>query len=1030
MPLQKQAIDISFAKGLDTKTDPFRVSPGNFLSLENTIFDKGGQLKKRNGFELIANPAATSSTLPPKFVTTFNGSLTSLGSEVFTLVASNGMWSNKGSLFLTSLNVMALVRNNVGQTQVDSIVSSNGLVCTVYTSQVPIASVLTPTYYFEVSDAETGENIVNQKLISDHLFSAGTVEGSPRVFILGNYFIIIFTNLIGGTYHLQFIAISTSDPTGNYTLGELANSYVPAASLSWDAVVYSNLLYITYNNLTGGQNLRIRTLSNTLVVNAPVTYLGEIATMMSMCVDSTSPANPVIWACYYDSGSSIGKAFAIDADLNPLLGPTTIIPSGSYQNITSTAQNGILTFFAEVINNYSYNPAIPTHYIEKNTLTQAGVLGTSSVVIRSLGIASKSFLYNSVMYALGIYISPYQPSYFLFSENGKIISKFAYSNGPQAYYTTGLPQCLVSGQDIIHVAYLYASTIQASNDAVGSLSAPVYSQTGINLASIDLDVDQITVAEIGQNLNISGGFITSYDGFEPVEQGFFLWPDSVEGSATTGGFMGSGTYNYQVTYEWTDHQGNLFRSAASIPVTVIVSGPNNAVDLNIPTLRLTYKTSTPVQIVIYRWSNNQQTYYQITSITIPVPNDLTVDSIVYLDTLNDSSIIGNNILYTTGGVLENISPPASDNLVLFNNRFWLLDSENRNLLWYSKQVISSTPVEMSDLLTRYIAPSTAAEGSTGPITALAPMDDKLVIFKQNALGYINGTGPDNTGSNSGYSDFTLINTVIGCTNQNSIVLMPQGLMFETSKGIWLLGRDLSTSYIGAPVESFTAVASILSATNIPKTNQVRFTLDSGITLMYDYYYQQWGTFTDIPARSSTIYEQLHTYVNSIGKVYQESIGAYLDDTSPVLMQFTTGWMNFSGLQGFERFYYLLLLGTYLSPFKLNIQFSFNFNPSPVQSVIVDPSNSAISWGSTGSLWGATGTWGGTESGGLQAQANVFEARVFPFQQKCESFQISVQEIYDPSSGLPAAAGLTLSGMNLVVGLKRAFRTQRANRSFG
>ena len=35
-------------------------------------------------------------------------------------------------------------------------------------------------------------------------------------------------------------------------------------------------------------------------------------------------------------------------------------------------------------------------------------------------------------------------------------------------------------------------------------------------------------------------------------------------------------YFYQVTYEWSDSQGNLFRSAPSIPISVTTTGTNVA----------------------------------------------------------------------------------------------------------------------------------------------------------------------------------------------------------------------------------------------------------------------------------------------------------------------------------------------------------------------------------------------------------------------------------------------------------------------
>jgi hypothetical protein len=484
-------------------------------------------------------------------------------------------------------------------------------------------------------------------------------------------------------------------------------------------------------------------------------------------------------------------------------------------------------------------------------------------------------------------------------------------------------------------------------------------------------------------------------------------------------------YYYQVIYEWSDNQGNIIRSAPSIPTVAAAasfSGATNTVVVNIPTLRLSYKSN--VKISVYRWSTTQQSYYEVTTIASPLLNNPAVDSVQFTDTYSNDDIIGNSLLYTTGGVLENISPPSSNNVCLFNNRLWLVDAEDRNLLWFSKQVIEATPVEMSDLLTLYVAPTTAAQGSTGPITAIAPMDDKLIVFKRNALGYINGIGPDNTGSNSQYSDFILVNTVVGCANQQSIVLTPNGLMFQSGKGIWLLGRDLSTNYIGAPVEQILDGYTVTSAVNVPSTTQVRFTLNNGIVLMYDYYYNQWGTFSTIRALSSTVYENLHTVLTEFNQVLQETPGQYVDNGSPVLMSFTSGWMNLAGVQGYERFYYMLLLGQYKTPFKLNVQFAFNYNVSPSQSILVTPDQTPSTWGSQQN-WGNGNQWGSSGE-----YANVFEARVFPDQQKVESFQIIVSEVFDPQYSTLPGEGLTLSGMNLVVGLKKGFRTSPASRSFG
>lgn len=301
------------------------------------------------------------------------------------------------------------------------------------------------------------------------------------------------------------------------------------------------------------------------------------------------------------------------------------------------------------------------------------------------------------------------------------------------------------------------------------------------------------------------------------------------------------------------------------------------------------------------------------------------------------------------------------------------------------------------------------------------MDDKLIIFKRDALYYITGTGPDNTGAQNDFSEPNYITSTAGCTNQQSIVFTPQGLMFQSDKGIWLLGRDLSTSYIGAAVERYNN-DTVVSAVNVPGTNQVRFTLDNGITLMYDYFFGQWGTFEGIPGISSTLYQNLHTYVNDLGAVYQETPGLYLDGTNPVVMRFKTGFMSLAGLQGFERAYWFYLLGTYITPHKLSVGVAYDYSQSISQVSVISPDNYTPVYGSEDGPYGSGDPYGGAP--------NVEQWRVFFQVQKCQSFQVTVSEVFDSSYGTIAGAGLTLSGLNLVVGTKKGYTPLKASRSVG
>ena len=222
------------------------------------------------------------------------------------------------------------------------------------------------------------------------------------------------------------------------------------------------------------------------------------------------------------------------------------------------------------------------------------------------------------------YSSVYQPTFFLMDQFGDILAKLAYSNAGDlatdtstnggGYLSFGLPNFTLTG-NVVQIAYLIKDSITAVNKSNGALNvtAGIYAQSGVNLATFTIGTSSVASSEAAQTLNLSGGFVWSYDGYVAVEQNFFVWPDYVTAvwSATGGtiaaqpdGSTNTDAYFYQVIYSWADNQGNRNMSAPSIPVAVTTTGSasTGSITLNIDTLRLTYKTANPVKIEIYRWS--------------------------------------------------------------------------------------------------------------------------------------------------------------------------------------------------------------------------------------------------------------------------------------------------------------------------------------------------------------------------------------------------------------------------------------------
>ena len=1023
MALQKQPVSINFAQGMNQKADPWQLPIGQFQSLQNSVFDKAGRLTKRNGFNNITtvqtgNPGSVSTITDNTTLTTYNDNLIATGTNLYGYSADAQEWLNKGICQPVEVNVQSMVRSSTAQSSPDAATASNGLTCLVYLDS-------DGNNYYQISDSQTGNQVVARTLLP----SSAT---QSRVAIVGNYFIITFHTSVPS---LKYIAIPINNVT-NPGSAQTISTNVQVSNFCYDTSSTGQILYIAWMGTSN--TLKVVYLTNALVLASPVSFTPSPSSIIYVATYA-DPVTGTVWVAYCPpaAGADNPRLIALNASMNSIMAETNLASNlGDHPQIGLISSGQLCTAIVSQFDTGATGSASPYEVGVQTVRAPASGGGTgvhtNKGFTHSISLASKPFMFQGTIYYLVVYGTAgtsNQPSYFLMDTAFNIYARIAYSNGGGIFTTIVLPNVsLFNGQYSVpyQIADFLASVNKDTNLPSGTPTAAIYTQTGINLAFLTISSSSQHSSEIAQALHLTGGQLWEYDGVKPVEHGFHVWPEGVAATGSgSGGHLPADTYYYQFTYEWTDNQGMLHRSAPSIPVTVTTTGSVSSVTFKVQNLCLTQKIApNPVRIVGYRWSTTYPVYYQFTSVTSPTLNDYTTAMCTSI-TDTAASVLGNTILYTTGGVVENIAAPPSIDSALFNNRLWLIDAEDRNLLWFSKQVIENTPVEMSDLLTFYVAPTTGAQGSTGPVTAISAMDDKLIIFKKDAIYYVNGTGPDNTGANSQYSDAIFITAAVGCGNPNSIVLMPNGLMFQSDKGIWLLGRDLSTNYIGAPVEDLSLENTVVSALAIPATNQVRFILDNSETLMYDYFYNQWAVHTNVEAISSTLYNSAHTYLNSLGQVYQETPGAYLDGSTPVLMSLTTSWISVAGLQGYERFYAMNLLGTYFTPFKLNVSLAYNYNTGPLQSVIVTPSNQIPAWGGEAN-WGSGGGWGTNSYG----DGNVFSARVFPQIQKCETFQVSIQEVYDSSYGAAAGEGLSLSGMLLLVGVKRGSRTQSARKSFG
>lgn len=990
MSLPKQNVPIILGRGIDTKTDPKQVVAGQLLSLENAVFQKTDEYIKRNGTQIIGTGSSMSSG---NFVAPYKSECVA-GSEfsVYSYDKSQNTFDLKGSRVALDVTTQSVVRNSNSQNNADSAIHSSGV--SAFTWQ----DLNLGTTYYCITDTFTNEYVVPPTIVSGATHSGNS---KSKVVAFGNYFVFFYTSN-AGVINAYYVLATT--PKASLTQITWGTAHVSAPSNDrnniYNIAVFNNRIYVAYATTTG------QTAAVYIDTSFTVSSVTQFA-IASRNLNLMGDASNNVWIYYSTDSTPWNVGYTVyDSNLVTQITQAIIFTSsdsGDESNCLTgyvIGTEGIFIFDRSADAEASELPTDPPQIL----VGQGDITGTVNPDIYSVAIgvclASRVFFYNGVPYILGFFISAeVQRTYFLFGmpsfftggQVGNIVAKLAPSTaGDGSRQLTSVNQ-LSSNQ--FQFTYLLS-------DLVESLNGTIFSNAGVQSAIYQFGEPTIT-ATGGENLLMSGSLVQMYDGLTVAELGYNIFPDNVTFTqSSTGGVISPGTYQYLVTYEWTDNQGQIHRSApgglngGAITVVVPSGTSTNMVTLTLPNLTLTAKQN--VLIVVYRTEANQGVFFRVNSVptmvlTVSNPNVPTQD---YNDIFNDTDINGNEQLYTTGGIIENIAAPALSNLVSYNSRMFGITEEDPLTFLYSQQILAQSPVEFNDSFTVRI------EERNGPMTAMGVMDTNLIIFKSNSVYYMNGTGPSPNGLNNDFSTPQLVTTDTGCQNQRSIVPMPQGIMFQSPKGIYLLDRSLQSSYIGAPVEAFNN-QTVTSAVLITNLNQVRYTMSSGVILCYNYFFSQWSVFTNQNAADSCIFNTLHTYIQPTGSVIQETPNAFLDwDQTPVLMSLQTSWLSFATLQGFQRVYQLLILGDWISAHNLQVNVNYDFVDNSGQTTLIPVPIAPVT--------------------------GVEQFRVFLQKQKCEAVQIEIQELQPTPSG----QGLNLSGLSFIAGIKKGQQKVQASVSYG
>ncbi len=987
MALRKNKMLVVFGRGLDTKTDPKLVIPGKMTSLSNAVFRKIGRLDKRYGYEALSNDAVSGDSLEGATgLTTFNSELLQYNKHrLYSYATGPRKWADKGPCVSALATTKQIIKNTASQTQADY-ASNQGI--GLYAWQDTRNGVRV-----SVIDESTGNPIVSDRSID-------AAASRVRCISFSNYLYLFYYKT--GSLFVQRLNPLQPD---TFESAVLVSNTVNLTDPTYDVLPYLNIRIAVAHNVEGASEIKFLWLNDVPEVLAGSFAPTTIAEEATNCLGIVQGPGSRFFVVYHNSTDGL-RCVVLNVGGAVLVSPTTVDSyiATNVVNVTGFRNRdgtGVTFFYqAEAV-------SVSNHFVRTNTFTNTGTAGTAAVFKRSVGLWSKAWSYYfdgddaDHAYMCLVHTSTLQSTYFVVRNDGLIVAKMQYATATGRTIRPILANVVQTGNQF-GFAILNKTRLVSQNGDVFSLQ-------GVCNTTLDFtDNDQFITAQLGNNLHIGGGVLSMYDGQSVVEQGFHLYPEDLSSALSGSSGLADGDYNFIALYEWTDAYGQIHRSAPSVPLTVTVSSGPKAVEVTVPTLRLTEKTAptrSEVSIVLYRTEVGPGAiYYRSSPVTAPTYNDPSVDTVTITDTLPDADLINQEILYTTGDVLDNFAAPSCRFLTVYKDRLFLGGLEDPSQIWYSKIHTSGGPVEFSSELT-----IDASGNDALGVTSFAVLDDNLIVFKYDRFFITFGEGPNNTGQGGVFAPLQLVTTDVGCSSPKSIVRSNNGIMFKSSKGIYALGSDLSATYIGAAVEEFNS-QTITSAVLKADDNQVRFTTSSGPVLVYDYYFGEWSTFQPLQALDSVIWEGQYALLTNAGRIFIETPGMFRDNGSGIQMSFITGWMALDSITGLQRVYKLSVVADYKSPHKLRISVGYDFSTAWSQFYTFDTASNLPAVTS----YGEDSPYGDQEVYGGENGSYRFVIRLD--QQKCQALRIMVEDL-TTSGAEGSGEALTITAIGLEVGIK-------------
>jgi hypothetical protein len=336
---------------------------------------------------------------------------------------------------------------------------------------------------------------------------------------------------------------------------------------------------------------------------------------------------------------------------------------------------------------------------------------------------------------------------------------------------------------------------------------------------------------------------------------------------------------------------------------------------------------------------------------IMLENKIDQQAVAITLTYNDATLTTQAALYTTGGETPPSPIPPVKYLTSWNGRIWAGGSSRDEAVYFTKLNQTNLMPEFSELF------SIAVQDKPGRTTGLIGFTDKMFLAKRGRLFYAYGAGPDRTGEGGTFSPFEEIPGVSGAVNGKSMVINGKGINYKSDKGVYTMGPGLETIYSGAAYED-EVDEDILVAITPTDTDTLRFVTPTGI-LTYNEFFNAWSKDSSaslVPTDATLYNNKFHVLTDT--ELLRENLNKWTDGNTSYDMLVETGWISFSGLAGFQRFYKLFMVMDNLTPYDVKVSLAYDYGDYESETTFTGVTDSRII--------------------------------VYPTKQKCEAFRFKIE----------------------------------------